>query len=152
MIKAPLAFTFFALLSATFPLAAQYGPILDGLVESRELTAGAAVRFLGVAAGSVAPEMGEEEAQAILLRLGYRLPKAPLDGILRYGDLCLLVIQLYDLPGDVSYRLFPGPRTAFRSLRSLGLLPEGAHHRHIPSGTDLIILTRRLSAGRGIAP
>jgi hypothetical protein len=100
--------------------------------------------IVGAASGSLEPEVRIDEARAALARLGIRLPRAPDDSRISCADFAYLVAQLFDLPGGIAYRAFPGPRTAFRESLRLGLLPPGARPDRALSGADLLFILRRL--------
>jgi hypothetical protein len=140
-----------ALCAATAPLHAQYGQLIDQAAGQEALTVGAALRLLGTAAGSLAPEASEPDAREALLRLGFTLP-APDERPVTCGELAYLLAQLFDIPASVSYRLLPGPATAFRQLQASGLMPASARSGQGVSGADALLILRRYLESWGGSP
>ncbi|MFI5367677.1 MAG: hypothetical protein ACHQ1F_01560 [Spirochaetia bacterium] len=124
-------------------LHAQYGLVLHSAVSEDRLSVGASIRLLGVAAGSLRPEIGPEEARATLTRLGIRLPRDPDDSPITFGNFTFLLCQLFDVRGGVMYGMFPGPRSAFNELLARGLLPVNARPGSMISGSDAVLVLRR---------
>lgn len=130
-------------------LEGQYGLVLHSAVSEDRLTVGASIRLLAVAAGSLRPEVGLEEARATLTRLGIRLPRDPDDSPITFGNFAFLLCQLFDIRGGVMYGIFPGPRSAFNELLARGLLPEYARPGGMISGPDAVFVLRRFIQLRG---
>ncbi len=130
-------------------LQAQYGLVLHTAVSEDRLSVGASIRLLGVAAGSLRPEIGAEEARATLTRLGIKLPRDSDDSPITFGNFAFLLCQLFDLRGGVMYGLFPGPRAAFNELVVRGLLPAHARPGAPISGPDALLVLRRFIQPRG---
>ena len=141
------AYTLAALLLAAAPLFAQYGPIIDRAAAGDGVSIGASIMLLGVASGSLAPEAGLADARATLSRLGFRLPRGEDEAPIRWGDFSYLLVQLFDLRGDLSYGLFPGPRSALRLLERRGLLAPNALPSRFLSGPDALLVLRRFEEG-----
>jgi len=129
----------------------QYGQILHAAAGQDPLSTGESIRLLGVASGSLRPEIGPEEARSTLQRLGVRLPKGPDDSPITYGGYAFLMTQLFDLRGSIAYGLFPGPRSAFNELRGMGLIPARARQGHPISGPDALLLLRQVLSARRAA-
>jgi hypothetical protein len=130
-------------------LQGQYGLVLHSAVSENPLSVGASIRLLGVAAGSLRPEIGAEEARATLTRLGIRIPRDPDDSPITFGNFAFLLCQLFDLRGGVTYGLFPGPRSAFNELLTRRLLPASARPGGTISGPDALLVLRRFIQLRG---
>jgi hypothetical protein len=130
-------------------LFAQYGQILHAAAGQDPLSIGGAIRLLGVASGSLRPEIGPGEARSTLQKLGIRLPKSPDDSPITYGGYAFLVTQLFDLRGSIAYGLFPGPHSAFDELRARGMIPSRARPGQPVSGPDAVLLLRRVISSRG---
>ena len=130
-------------------LYAQYGAIVHAAVSEDPLTVGSAVRLLGVASGSVQPEMTEAEAADTLKRLGTWVPTQSGSSPITLGSYAYLLGQLFSLRGGAMYGLFPGPRTAFLELSRRGLLPPRARAGQTVSGADALLLLHRFMAYQG---
>jgi hypothetical protein len=137
------------LVAASANLFGQYGPILHAAADQERITVGESIRLLGVAAGSLRPEIGAEEARSTLLNLHVRLPRSSDETPITFGEYAYLLTQLFDVPGSVAYGIFPGPRTAFNELRARGLVPELARAGHFLGGADALLVLRRFLASRG---
>jgi len=141
-----------ALFLAATSLFAQYGQIIDEVAGQEALTVGASLRLLGVAAGSIAPELGPADVRPALSRLGIRVPRDPDDSRISYGEFAFLLMQLYDRPGGLASRIMPGPRAAFRDLQASGFIPPTARAGYPISGPDALLLQRRFLEGRKGSP
>ena len=130
-------------------LQGQYGLVLHSAVSEDRLSVGASIRLLGVACGSLRPEIGLEEARATLARLRITLPKDPDESPITFGNFAFLLCQLFDVRGGVMYGLFPGPRSAFNELWSRGLLPAYARSGGLIGGPDALLVLRRFIQLRG---
>ena len=132
-------------------LFAQYGQVLHAAAGQEALSIGVSIRLLGVASGSLRPEIGADEARATLQKLRIRLPKGTDDTPITYGGYAFLVTQLFDLRGSLAYGLFPGPLSAFNELRARGWIPSLARSGQPISGPDALLLLRRILDARGAA-
>lgn len=130
-------------------LFAQYGQILHAAAGQDPLSTGESIRLLGVASGSLRPEIGLDEARTTLAKVGVRLPKSPDDFPITWGGYAFLVTQLFDLRSSIAYGLFPGPHSAFDELRARHLVPPRARSGQTLSGADAVLLLRRVVAARG---
>ncbi len=131
-------------------LHAQYGRIMDEVAGKDEVAVSASLRLLAVAAGSLAPEIGEADARAAVQKLGIRVPEAPDDRPIAYGEFAFLAVQLFDIPGGFAYGLMPGPRTAFRDLQDRGLIPpEARAGDHLNGAQALRLLAALVGSGSG---
>ncbi len=129
----------------------QYGQILHAAAGQDPLSIGESIRLLGVASGSLRPEIGPDEARSTLQKLGIGLPKGPDDSPITYGGYAFLMTQLFDLRGSIGYGLFPGPRSAFNELRGMGVIPSRARLGHPISGPDALLLLRQVLSARRAA-
>jgi len=129
----------------------QYGQILHAAAVQDPLSVGESIRLLGVASGSLRPEIGLDEARSTLQKLGIRLPKSADDSPITYGGYAFLLTQLFDLRGSIAYGIFPGPRSAFDELRARGLIAPRARPGQPVSGPDAVLLLRRVVSAREAA-
>ncbi len=112
------------------------------------LTLGDAAALVGIAGGSLPPQIEPQAAVDELKRIGFTLPNDPADAPISIGQYSYLVMQLLDLRGGFLYSLFPGPRYALRELIARGVLNDTAHQGQLLAGTEglriLGMLVRRV--------
>jgi hypothetical protein len=99
-----------------FPLAAQTAGEMDAVLESRALTYAQAARFILPAAGTAAEDVSAEAAFAAALGKGWLPQTAAAGDPARLDALALLLMKAFNLEGGLLYRVFPGPRYAYREL------------------------------------
>ena len=139
------------LVVAAANLFGQYGPIIHAAADQDRISVGESIRLLGVASGSLRPEIGADEARSTLQKLRVRVPKGADDSPITIGAFTYLLTQLFDVRPSVGYAIFPGPRSAFNELRARGLLPATARSGHPLSGADALLILRKFLASRGSA-
>ena len=124
-------------------LCAQTADELDTILDTQEITCSQAALFVLAASGSLS---GGGDAFAAAWEQGW-LPKgAEADSPVTLGNLSLLIMKAFALPGGLSYTLFPGPRHACRELAYLRIIrgrtdPAG----RLSGGEFLHILGRTLT-------
>jgi hypothetical protein len=141
MMKRSVVLLLFLTLSLPGLFAQSMAADMDRVLDSEEVTWAQAARFVLPAAGFV------NEAAAVAFRdaqLRDWLPRnAEPDGIADFGGLSFLLMKAFDIPGGMMYRIFPGPRYAYRELQYLDIL-QGQHDYKRPvSGFWLIALIGR---------
>jgi outer membrane protein OmpA-like peptidoglycan-associated protein len=116
-------FFLFILFCFSLPLLpAQTAAEMDLLLETEAVSFGQAVRFVLDTANLIDP--GSAGGAFALARQKGWLPEgAREDGPIKTGELSFLIMNAFDMQGSFLYRLFPGPRYAFRELDYRGLLP-----------------------------
>jgi len=137
------------LVVAAANLFGQYGPILHAAADQERISVGDSIRLLGVASGSLRPEIGAEDARSTLQKLKVRVPRAADDRPITLGGFAYLLTQLFDVRASVGYAIFPGPRSAFDELLSRGLVPATARPGQPLSGADALLILRKFLASRG---
>jgi outer membrane protein OmpA-like peptidoglycan-associated protein len=95
---------------------------MDLLLETEAVSFGQAARFVLDAANLIDPDSAAG-AFALARQNGWLPKQAPEDGTIKTGELAFLIMKSFDMKGSFLYRLFPGPRYAFRELDYRGLLP-----------------------------
>ena len=111
-----LAVVMMLALSAASPLLAQSNEDVDRLLDQDRATFADAAYFIFLAAG-IADET-ESPAQ-FFARTDWSqwgLQPAAADEPIRFGQFSYLLMQAFELPGGVMYRLAPGPRYAAREV------------------------------------
>jgi hypothetical protein len=89
---------------------------MDAVLESQALTYAQAARFILPAAGAAVENLSAEAAFAAALDKGW-LPQTTAAGDpARLDVLALLLMKAFDLEGGLLYRVFSGPRYAYREL------------------------------------
>ena len=131
----------------TADLYAQYGAVLATAASQDPLTVGAALRLLGAASGSVAPELSGSDVRDTLGRLHVRVPREPDTSPITLGELCYVMSELFDLREGAVYGIAPGPRAAFEELYRRGLLSPHARAGQTISGPDALLLLDRVVSG-----
>ncbi|WP_010263890.1 hypothetical protein [Treponema primitia] len=100
---------------------AQTAALMDGALGVREVNQGQAAYFVLTAAELIPADAGIEAAFAQAQADTWLRNKA--DSPISMGELSYLIMQAFKLKGSVFYRLFPGPRYAYRELVYRRLIP-----------------------------
>ena len=140
--RLPLLIVLLALV--TVNLHAQYGAVLAAAAAQDPLSVGAALRLLGTASGSVAPELSGADVRDTLGRLRVRVPVQADASPITLGEFCYLMSELFDLREGAVYGLVPGPRAAFEELYRRGMLDSHARAGQTISGADALLLLHRV--------
>jgi hypothetical protein len=115
-----LAAGFFLFLSAVV-VRAQTAAELEGLLDTGKITYTQAAYFtLASAPGS--PPPSPERAFSLAQERGWVPAKAEPGGPVKLKDLSLLMMKAFGLEGGFMYRLFPGPRYAYREMTRRGFI------------------------------
>jgi outer membrane protein OmpA-like peptidoglycan-associated protein len=125
---------------------------MDLLLETEAASFGQAARFVLDAANLIDPDSASG-AFALARQKGWLPEKAPEEGPITTGELAFLIMKSFDMKGSFLYRLFPGPRYAFRELDYRGLLPGRRDPGLKVSGEGLLRILGMTSSylGRGDA-
>ncbi|MDR1277944.1 MAG: hypothetical protein LBK02_04270, partial [Treponema sp.] len=122
---------------------------MDELLDSREITWAQACRFVLPAAGALDENAGTGAAFAAAREKGW-LPKgAAAEGLVNLGQLSFLIVQSFSIKSSFLYRLFPGPRYAYRQLDYLGLIPGLRDPGLKVSGDGLLHILGRVLSYQG---
>jgi outer membrane protein OmpA-like peptidoglycan-associated protein len=125
---------------------------MDALLETPAVSFGQAARFVLDAANLIDPDSAGG-AFALARQKGWVPERALEDRPVKTGELAFLIMNAFDMRGSFLYRLFPGPRYAFRELDYRGLLPGRRDPSLRVSGEGLlrILSMTALYLGRGEA-
>ncbi|MDR1058006.1 MAG: OmpA family protein [Treponema sp.] len=123
---------------------------MDILLETEAVSFGQAARFVLDTANQIDPGSASG-AFALARQKGWLPEKAQEDGSIRTGELSFLIMNAFDMQGSFLYRLFPGPRYAFRELDYRGLLPGRRDPALRVSGEGLLRILSMTSAYLGRA-
>jgi hypothetical protein len=142
------------LLSAAL-VRAQTAGELEGLLDTGRITYAQAAYFtLASAPGS--PPSDRAGAFALALERGW-LPAKAAEGPVTLGELSLLMMRAFALEGGFMYRLFPGPRYAYREMTRRGFIEGRADPGFTVSGERFLqilgkVLSHTGDAGASEAP
>jgi hypothetical protein len=147
-------FTLLLLLAALSPLPAQAPPTaslageLNAVLDSEAVTWAEAARFVLPAAGMQAEDAASafEAARA----RGWLPKRAAPETLANFGGLSFLVMKAFGIPGGLMYRLFPGPRYAYRELVYRGVIQDQQEKSWKVSGFWLISLIGRVLETSGL--
>jgi hypothetical protein len=135
----PVILFFFALLPA---LPAQtLARDMDAILESDAVTWAQAARFVLPSAGF--PDAAGLASFQTAQDRGWLPKDAQAEGEATFGGLSFLVMKAFDIPGGLMYRLFPGPRYAYRELQYQGVIQGQQDSARKVSGFWLISLIGR---------
>ncbi|NBC29219.1 MAG: hypothetical protein GVY29_04415 [Spirochaetes bacterium] len=143
-----LAKTVTLLILATFSAYGQYGEMMNAVVSENPLTLGSAALLLGNAAGTVDQFSTSEAALDQIRGLGVRFPDGDAASAVDYGDLALIITQLWDLRGGLLYEIVPTRRSAFRELVSRNVVAATSRPGQYVSGPEALLILRRIVAVR----
>ena len=133
------------ILFPAFSLSAQTAEELDTLLETQELSAAGAARFVLGAADLLPPELSGADAQTA----AYEMAKAqgwitlPAGDGLTLKDAAWLVMNAFNIEGGMMYSLFPGPRYAYREMIYRKLIQGRADPDMCVSGQRLLQIIDR---------
>jgi hypothetical protein len=96
----------------------------------------------------VDPFSTSEAALARIRGLGIRLPDGDAASTVDYGDMSLMVMQLWDLRGGLLYELVPTRRGAFRELVARNVVATTSRPGQHLSGREAVHILRRVVAVR----
>ena len=130
-------------------LPAQTAEELEAILEAPAVSYGQAALFvLGAVDGSAAG--GPDAAFYQAMERGWLHKKAVSDDPATMGGISFLMMRAFGIKGSLLYRIFPGPRYAFRTMASRSLLQGTTDPAMKVSGERfLLILGNVLSAAGG---
>jgi hypothetical protein len=121
--KAP-CFVFVVLIAVHAPLAADGIGVIERLQSAEQVAYRDGGYAVLAAAGILPPEAPLEAALEPKSRKALGWSERPAEDALTVAEFSYLVMQGFDIPGGLMYRLFPGPRYAVRELRFRRILTE----------------------------
>jgi hypothetical protein len=129
-------------------LPAQTAAGMAAVLESDAVTWTQAAGFVLPAAGLAS---GDPASAFDLAKTRGWLPKNAEPGALvDFGGLSFLIMEALDIPGGLMYRLFPGPRYAYRELLHMGVIQGRQDSSRRVSGFWLLALISRTLELRGL--
>jgi hypothetical protein len=113
------------LLSAAL-LSAQTAAELEDLLNTKEITWAEAAYFTLASSAEAVPGNGQKAARQIAFQFvreqGWLPENAEAEGPVKLRNLSLLMMKAFDIEGGLMYRLFPGPRYAYREMTRRGFI------------------------------
>jgi hypothetical protein len=129
-------------------LGAQSNQLVDDLLAEEQATLGKTAYMTLAAAGLVSPDSSPAVAVQMLGELGWLDSIADEDAPISVGQYSQIVMQAFEMPGGLMYRLFPGPRYATREMAYRGLLDRALEPGDPLSGEEVLrILSYVLESG-----
>ena len=96
----------------------QSNEFIDRLLQSDSVTLGQASYLVLVASDNLGDDADEARAFELLDNFGWAPEGAAADTPIKVKDYSYLLMKAFGLGGGFMYRLFPGPRYAYRQLAS----------------------------------
>jgi len=128
-------------------LPAQTAAELDEMLESSKVTYSQAARFVlasvesaSVEAASDGDESEDPLEQAINRKWLPRSARSRADRPINMGSLSLLMMKAFDLKGGLFYLIFPGPRYAYRAMKSNSFIQGAADPAMTVSGERFLLI------------
>jgi hypothetical protein len=143
---------FFFLLAIGLPCFAQSNSEVDALLAQGQARIDSAAYMVLVAGGQIDESSSPAAAYSILLDKAWLSASKQASSPIRLDDYCALVMRALGLKGGLMYRIFPGPRYAYRELIAKGIVnASGDPKRSLPGDEVLKILRQAMDlkgAGR----
>ncbi len=118
----------FVLLTIPQFISAQSNEVIDRLIEQSTATYADAYYMVQAAAGNSADPPSESASERTI----------------SLGEYSHLILQAFDLPGGLMYRLFPGPRYATREIAYQGFIRGSKMPGRTISGREVLNILRRV--------
>lgn len=123
-------------------LPAQSAEIVDTILESETLTFGAASYLVLRSAGEKdGIDFAAAAGRISALHPDFTAKKT--DDPVTLGEYCFMLMQIHRHPGGLFYKLFPGPRYAFRDLAFEGVIETRANPNARLSGERALQIAGR---------
>jgi outer membrane protein OmpA-like peptidoglycan-associated protein len=139
-----------ALLFPALPAFGQTAADLERLLDTPALTCGDAAYFT-LASVMDEPPGGPSAAFALALERGWLPAGAGPGGLITLRTLSLLMMKSFNLEGGLLYRLFPGPRYAYREMTGQGFIEGRAYPGLTVSGERFLRILGSLLSHTGDA-
>ena len=116
-------------LAVVIPATGQQGELVSRAVGEQPLSYGTGALLVAALSGTISPDQppSAEEVIRLLRSLEHRVPEGGGDDSLSYGDFALLMMQVFDLRGNLRYEAFPSSASAFAELQSRSLIAPGVY-------------------------
>lgn len=137
-----IRFAFISLLLAIgFAGFAQSNSEVDALLLQSEARIDSAAYMALAASELIGAEASLSDAYAMLMGKGWLSANHLASAPIKLDDYCAIVMRSLGLKGGLMFRIFPGPRYAYRELVAKGIVdPSGGPKRTLPGDEVLRIL------------
>ncbi len=105
---------------------AQSNDTLDRVLAEEQLTYGSAAYLAATATALAEDDTAPDQVPQILEQKGGGLAGKTASDPIDLGEYSFLLMQTFELPGGMMYRIMPGPRYAVRELAFRGVIPSPA--------------------------
>jgi hypothetical protein len=129
---------------------AQTAAELERLLDTKEITYGEAAYFT-LASVMENPPGNPPIAFALALEKGWLPDNAGFDGSIKLRNLSLFMMKAFNLEGGLMYRIFPGPRYAYREMTRQGFIEGRAYPGFTVSGERFLLILGKLLSRTGDA-
>lgn len=129
---------FLLLVSRLFPVFSQSNLLIDVLLREKQATFGKSVYLILTSSEIISERTPIVEALEELgaKNWGFRAKKE--SDLLTMGELSLLLMQAFDLPGGIMYSLVPVARYAYREMKHLKIIKDTKGPGNIVSGETVV--------------
>lgn len=122
-----VATVWLAVMIAAVPYAeAQSNVVLDDILLQDELSYQSAAYLVLVSSGRIDQNSSPQEAVRALAALQWAVAGRGADDPVTLGEWAYLLMQAFEFPGGLMYRISPGPRYAARELAATGIAEGNA--------------------------
>jgi hypothetical protein len=129
---------------------AQTAAEMERILDTKEVTNTQAAYFT-LASVLESPPPGQAGAFSLAQEQGWFPKNAEPGGPIKLKDLSLLMMKAFDLEGGLMYRLFPGPRYAYREMTRRGFIEGRAYPGFTVSGERFLQILGNILSHTGDA-
>lgn len=138
---------FFAVLVfSTALLSAQTAAELEDLLNIKEITWAEAAYFTLASSADAVPR---QTAFQVVRERGWLPKNAEAEEKARLGGLSLLLMNSFNMPGGLMYRLFHNARYAYREMKTLGFIRGRSYPANTVSGAEFLQILGELLSYTG---
>ncbi|MFP3960094.1 MAG: hypothetical protein ACLFUX_07980 [Spirochaetaceae bacterium] len=127
-----------ALAALAVAAGAQSNEVIDEILDRDAATFGQAAYVVFLAAEEAPEDASVEEVHRGISWSDWNLDQKPADEPVRLGEFSYLLMESFDIPGGIMYRLIPGPRYAARELDYLDFLLRRGDPSRVVSGQEML--------------
>jgi len=145
-----VALALVALVSATAAVA-QSNQFMDTLLASKQLDFGQASYLVLVASDNIGEDADAPRAFELLGSMGWAPEDATLETPVTLAQFSFMLMKAFGLRGGLMYRLFPGPRYAYRELRSVAVIQGRSDPGMAVDGSAAVRMLGRVFDVKGVS-
>lgn len=124
----------------TFCASAQSSEKLSEMIKTEKTTIGQAAYLAAVYQGLTDEKADYSQAVQALASAGYIDAGADPEKPVELAELAYICTRIAGFSGGLMYKMFPGPRYAFRELKAKGFIPPVSDPSETVTGRDTIAL------------